>query len=106
MTPPRNRSLQDHYAASQFRTEAWHLLQQSTASLRSFADAGRDVSELSSSVHAALALLTRIESYWAFPGARVCAELTRMLDGGDYAALARQDLEGGPTPGEPLLPVA
>ncbi len=88
MTPPRNRSLQDHYAASQFRTEAWHLLQQSTASLRSLAEAGGDVSELSSSVRAALTMLTRIESYWAFPGVRICAELTHLLAGGEYAALA------------------
>ena len=88
MTPPRNRSLQDHYAASQFRTEAWHQLQQSTASLRSDTDAGRDASDQATAVRAALALLTRIESYWAFPGVRICTELTRLLDGGEYAALA------------------
>ena len=37
-----------------------------------------------------LALLDRVEHYWAFPGRRACTELSRLLDRGWYRALARQ----------------
>ncbi|HKJ03239.1 MAG TPA: hypothetical protein VJ997_12310 [Longimicrobiales bacterium] len=88
MTPPRNRSLQDHYAASQFRTEAWNLLQQSTTSLRSLSESDRDSSDVEASVRATLTLLTKVESYWAFPGVAVCAELLHLLDQKRFVTLA------------------
>ncbi|MEQ9399478.1 MAG: hypothetical protein RJQ04_09915 [Longimicrobiales bacterium] len=90
MTSPRNRWLRDHYAASQFRTEAWNLLRQSTAALSHRREAGDEAEELVEEIREALLHLSRLESYWAFPGVHVCAELSRLLDDGRVTALARR----------------
>ncbi len=90
MTDLRNRSLQDHYAASQFRTEAWNLIDQSTASLAACQDAGDDCTEHADAVRSALALLTRVESYWAFPGLRICHELGDLLKQERFDILAHK----------------
>jgi arginine decarboxylase len=90
MTAGRSRSLRDHYAASQFRTEEWNRLSQSTASLLSSHERGADTTELVQSVRQALELLLKVESYWAFPGAHLCEDLRHLLDEERYAALARR----------------
>ena len=85
----RDRSLREHYSASEFRTEAWNLLKHATATLARD-DGGTTVDgEPADSVGWALELLGRIESYWAFPGAGVCSELTGLFEEDRYDDLAR-----------------
>ncbi|HUF75977.1 MAG TPA: hypothetical protein VMM35_06850, partial [Longimicrobiales bacterium] len=84
----RDPSLRNHYTPSQFRTEAWNLLKQSTQMLRRAHARGRDVAELRGSIERTLGQLRQLESYWAFPGVRVCAELEDMLGDGRYETLA------------------
>ena len=86
--PPRDRSFREHYAPSQYRRETWNLLKNTTQKLRRDERRGVDVEELRASVDRTLSQLTRIESYWAFPGVAMCRELTGLLDGGAYDELA------------------
>jgi arginine decarboxylase len=85
-----SRSLQDHYAASQFRTEVWNQLKLSTETLKRDDGRDRDITETRAAVGKILALLAKIESYWAFPGRRVCEGLLRLWDQAHYRLLAAQ----------------
>ena len=87
MTSRENHSFRDHYAASQFRVEEWNRLKEATAALHARHDAGGDTSELATSVGHTLAILSKVESYWAFPGVRICGDLRRLMDDGRYAAV-------------------
>ncbi len=87
---PVNRSFQDHYAASQFRTEVWNQLKVATEALRRDGEQGRDVAEPRRGVEKTLALLAKIESYWAYPGRRACEALLKLCSQGRFPALARQ----------------
>lgn len=88
--PTIDRSLRDHYTAAQFRTEIWNQLKLGTAALARNEERGRDISEPLAAVKSALALLPKIESYWAFPGARTCEGLARLCEQRRYRALAIQ----------------
>jgi arginine decarboxylase len=83
------RSLRDHYAANQFRTEIWNDLRNQTETLQRRSERGVDIADLRESVAGTLELLQAIERYWAFPGTRTCAELWRLFERGWYRALAR-----------------
>jgi len=76
----------EHYAASQFRVEAWNQLKNLTAALIS-AEEPADRGEAHDAIGECLELLQRIELYWAFPGKRVCAELQRLYKRGWDRAL-------------------
>ena len=84
-----DRSLKEHYAASEFRTEAWNLLKHATEALSRDAGGGMGDGEPVDSVAWVLELLGRIESYWAFPGVGVCAELTHLFEECRYDELAK-----------------
>ncbi len=88
--PPKDRSLRDHYAPSQYRTEAWNQLKHSTNKLHRGQRRGIDVSELRVEVRRTLAQLSRIENYWAFPGTDVCEELATLLTRSDFEELAER----------------
>ncbi|MCA9322650.1 MAG: ornithine decarboxylase, partial [Planctomycetes bacterium] len=81
--------LREHYSASHYRTETWNDFVELTERLQRRADRDEDLDEVVEEIREALTLLTRIELYWCFPGKRVCAELTRLLDRGWYRILAR-----------------
>ena len=85
---PRNRSLRDHYAPSQYRTEAWNQLKHATNKLHRGHRRGMDVSDQRVDVRRTLAQLSRIENYWAVPGTDVCEELATLLNQGSFEALA------------------
>lgn len=80
----------DHYAASQFRVEAWNLLKRQTDQLRRYADADRAAPDLRKSIEEELEILARVERYWAFPGVAVCADLQQLYDTGRFTALQVQ----------------
>ncbi len=82
--------MRDHYAASQFRTEAWNMLRQSTDVLRHVHDRAQDVSAMVDETQWVLGLLSQIERYWAFPGPAVCEDLTARLENEHYETLARR----------------
>ena len=89
-SPSVNRLLRDHYTPAQFRTEIWNQLKLSTESLAKAPGTGAEVSEHRVAVEKALALLIKIESYWAFPGRAVCEEFLRLCKKAKYRALAKQ----------------
>ncbi|HUG37231.1 MAG TPA: hypothetical protein VML54_09800, partial [Candidatus Limnocylindrales bacterium] len=80
--------MRDHYAPSQFRTEAWNMLRQATTSLYRRHEAGKETDALVDEVRWILERLGQIERYWAFPGRSVCEELTRRLDDQHFETLA------------------
>jgi len=84
------QTFSEHYAASQFRIEVWNQLKNLTATLSGTLDDDAEEAELRTSVGECLAILQRIEHYWAFPGKRTCAELLRLFGLGWHRALARQ----------------
>ncbi|HEX9794527.1 MAG TPA: ornithine decarboxylase [Planctomycetota bacterium] len=83
-----DHAFRDHYAASQFRTETWNHLKVQTESMYRAASRDEDVEALREDVARTLALLNKIEHYWAFPGRRTCAELTRLCTRGWFRTLA------------------
>lgn len=83
-------SFSDHYSAAQFRTEAWNDLKHRSEKLQRDSERGVDVAELREAMLGTLALLDKLEHYWAFPGRKACAELMQLLERGFYRALARQ----------------
>ena len=83
-------SFRNHYAAFQFRTETWNQLKHATEALRRAGERGRAIDDRRRSVEESLALLRRIERYWAFPGLRICEELAQIASSGQYGLLARQ----------------
>ena len=86
--PSVNRSFRDHYTASQYRTEIWNQLKLSTERLHRDDERGLDVTALRAAVTRTLALLSRIESYFAFPGRDLCNGLSRLCDQSRHRALA------------------
>lgn len=84
----RDRSMRDHYAPSQFRTEAWNMLRHATTSLYRRHEAGKATDDLVDEVRWILGRLTTIERYWAFPGRAACEELLRRLDDEHFETLA------------------
>ena len=82
--------MRDHYAPSQFRTEAWNMLRQATTSLYRRRDGGYATADLEDEVRWILDRLTRIEKYWAFPGPGVCADLTRCLEDEHFEILSER----------------
>ncbi len=86
--PPRDRSFRDHYAPSQYRRETWNLFKNATQKLRRDERRGVDVEELRAAVGRTLSQLSRIESYWAFPGVALCRDLAAALEAGSYDELA------------------
>lgn len=87
---PANRSLRDHYTASQFRTEIWNQLKLSTEALARKSAAGEDITERRDAIEGALELVLQIETYWAFPGRRYCEGLMRLCRRGRFRTLAVQ----------------
>ncbi len=86
--PPRNRSLRDHYAPSQYRTEAWNQLKHATNKLHRAHRRGMDISDQRGDVRRTLLQLSRLENYWAFPGTDLCEELATLLSKGAFESLA------------------
>lgn len=83
-----NGALREHYTASQFRTEIWNQLKLSTQRLHRDDELGQDVTALRAAVTRTLALLSRIESYFAFPGRQLCTKLSRLCEQSRHRALA------------------
>lgn len=77
-----------YYDASQFRADAWHELKLATARLSRLAGEGDQ--PLREAVERDLAILEKVERYWAFPGKGLCADLRRLLDRGWVGPLARR----------------
>ncbi len=88
--PPRARSINEHYSASQFRTETWNLLKQSTDALRRKEQRGQDSTEAAENVGVILKQLWKIEHYWAFPGVTACEGLLGLLDRERFDLLSRK----------------
>ena len=92
LTPPTitdsSRDFQAYYDASQFRADAWNQLKLATERLARSAKSKGAPAELREAVDQTLAVLEKVERYWAFPGATMCAELRRLLDKGWTKALA------------------
>jgi len=83
-------SLSSYYNASHLRTDTWDHLKVTAERLRRAAESGRSTEELHREAEQAFRLLRPIESYWAFPGKHLLAELRRLLEQKRYPALAGQ----------------
>jgi arginine decarboxylase len=86
----RERSMRDHYAPSQFRTEAWNMLGQATTTLYRRHERGQETAETVEEVRWILGRLTEIERYWAFPGPAVCQDLIRCLEDEHFEILSER----------------
>ncbi|MFT5290839.1 MAG: arginine decarboxylase, partial [Planctomycetota bacterium] len=79
-----------HYGVSQFRLEAWTELKHLTARLDRVSSQVGSTEPGQAKVTEALQVLTEIEAYYCFPGARAVATLVLALKNGIYRGLSRQ----------------
>lgn len=80
--------LSRHYNASQLRIDTWDRLKSAANRLEERQNTTQNLTRLQQSIEQFFDILEPIESYWAFPGSQVLAELKSYFERQQYALLA------------------
>ena len=78
----------DFFSVAKDRMDGWQSFKYAMAKLASAQEAGRDTKVLHDEVAEAIASREVSESFWAFPGRIILADIKRLFEGGLYGALA------------------
>ncbi|MDJ0686128.1 MAG: aminotransferase class I/II-fold pyridoxal phosphate-dependent enzyme [Alphaproteobacteria bacterium] len=78
----------DFFGAAKNRMDAWQEFKSATARLASADSKGAKTDALEKAVSDIMETRSTFESFWAYPGPAICADLVTLFEDGKYGALA------------------